>query len=107
MRRSDGAPLAAVYFNLKGKAMSKMTQPKHTPGPWSYEGGMIKGPGTTIVDLHGAMGGDDTEADARLIAAAPDLLATLSAWTDWAVNRDVPFLLIQATRAAIFKANGR
>lgn len=42
-----------------------------------------------------------------LLAAAPDLLAALQAWTEYAVNRDVPFALIAQTRAAIANATNR
>lgn len=63
----------------------------HTPGPWRYEkskcailagedkveDGLVVEPATSIVDLYGAMGGEDTDADARLMAAAPELLDAL------------------------------
>lgn len=63
----------------------------HTPGPWRYEknkpailtgedkveNGFVVEPATSIVNLYGAMGGDDTDADALLMASAPDLLAAL------------------------------
>jgi hypothetical protein len=58
---------------------------KHTPGPWRYDhaGSEIMADHATdeygntpvrVLDLHGAMGGDDCTADARLLAAAPELL---------------------------------
>jgi hypothetical protein len=66
---------------------------KHTPGPWEYIKGasciisttewLVKpseyneGTKTKVLDLTGSMGGTDTQADARLIAAAPDLLEAL------------------------------
>lgn len=55
---------------------------KHTPGPWRIEDTRIRGvnadgEGINVVDCRGAMGGDDTDADMCLIAAAPDLLAAL------------------------------
>lgn len=52
---------------------------KHTPGPWRDEGYRISAQRgeTTVVDLRSCMGGDDVQADARLIAAAPELLAAL------------------------------
>jgi len=66
---------------------------KHTPGPWQHTDSKIislsswfvppdesiDDPGirTTVVELRGAMGGDDINADAKLIAAAPELLEAL------------------------------
>lgn len=53
---------------------------KHTPGPWTAtEVGpapryMIAGAATSVAMTYGQSG---QEADARLIAAAPDLLAAL------------------------------
>lgn len=67
----------------------------HTPGPWKYnkERSAIvsetawlvepseeldtQGIPLDVLSLYGAMGGEDTQADARLIAAAPDMLAIL------------------------------
>lgn len=67
-----------------------MTNTAHTPGPWFYDKAYdrIIAPShspvwcpekgfTSVVCLFGAMGGDDTDADARLIAAAPELLEAL------------------------------
>lgn len=63
---------------------------KHSPGPWwvnqqpSYHPQVLAGPfkgGTAIADLfderdpNGPNGYEETQANARLIAAAPDLLA--------------------------------
>lgn len=60
---------------------------KHTPGPWRYdmdECAIVSesefeetgfGPaGVIVADLTGSMDGTNTNADARLIAAAPELL---------------------------------
>ena len=50
----------------------------HTPGPWTLIDCKIVGQnGCTVVSLWGAMNGEDTDADCRLIAAAPDLLEAL------------------------------
>lgn len=64
----------------------------HTPGPWRHdrEGSRIVSETAfyeystpedpqpvSIVSLFGAMGGDDTAADAALMAAAPAMLAAL------------------------------
>lgn len=56
---------------------------EHTPGPWSVEHDedadtiSIVNFGGEIAVLHGVSMGENDEADARLIAAAPDLLAVL------------------------------
>lgn len=54
-------------------------------------------------------GNTDREAHERavLFAAAPRLYAALEAWTEFAVNRDVPFELISETRLAIAQARGQ
>ena len=88
---------------------------KHTPGPWKFnppddqvldlfspEYFFIDGPGA---DVHGHM----TIADARLIAAAPDLLSLVQEleesakyWSEY----DVPLGIVDRLRAAIAKATG-
>ncbi len=63
---------------------------KHTPGPWRVKGCKIisatasrwtpigdEREPITVIDGRGAMGGNDTDADARLMAAAPELLEAL------------------------------
>lgn len=58
-----------------------MSETKHTPGPWTYEPGdsmecgCIWAPARMVCDFIE----DPNEADARLIAAAPDLLEALRA----------------------------
>lgn len=50
----------------------------HTPGPWILDGDVIQSPGRWVVAVvHRFPENDDTArpANARLIAAAPDLLA--------------------------------
>jgi len=63
---------------------------QHTPGSWKIEGNRIVGANNlTVVDCYGAMSGDDTRADMRLLAAAPDLLESLinaASWLQVAVN---------------------
>lgn len=56
-----------------------MTQTTHTPGPWIYE---PQGPSCATIwagddCIFDAIDAAGNEANARLIAAAPDLLATL------------------------------
>ena len=52
-----------------------MNKQAHTPGPWQQDGQYIAAQGVDeyIVTCHGA----DGSANARLIAAAPELLAAL------------------------------
>lgn len=52
----------------------------HTPGPWIYEDGdVLGGPGgiACVVPLYTANGLGEGKANARLIAAAPELLEAL------------------------------
>lgn len=61
----------------------------HTPGPWSWSGAFSARDGSSTESLLGAggygvlscdgLGNSPREADARLIAAAPELLAALIA----------------------------
>lgn len=63
--------------------------------------------GGTIATVHqrGA-GGFNVKKTAQVFAAAPELLAALEGWAEWAANRDVPFELISKTRLAIAAARG-
>lgn len=72
-----------------------MKETKHTPGPWWVEGGDPNAPswaglwpnihadGYEVVGAQGLYGDYDTDmANARLIAAAPDLLAALQGFVE-------------------------
>ena len=81
---------------------------KHTPGPWEKAEpfATVRAPGRPCIADCGSRSDLDAQANARLIAAAPDLLAALEyimAWTpnDWNAEtaRDM-------ARAAIAKARG-
>ncbi len=86
----------------------------HTPGPWKLwqdaPGGFEYRHGI-IVDAHGRqVGTGNKPEDARLIAAAPDLLAALKGianihpcWDKPCPNDDCPAAIV---RAAIAKAEG-
>ena len=83
---------------------------KHTPGPWTVGANGINSPDGHIVYFD--VSGGPHETDARLIAAAPDLLAALQAWhyaysecagTD-EQRRDAKTKAGDMTRAAITKA---
>lgn len=100
---------------------------KHTPGPWFITGSMTKYveariPGRMIQEV-AACGptaaddgyGEQQMANARLIAAAPDLLEALSGMleiyggkndTDGLPKHEVELNLIAHARAAIAKARG-
>lgn len=80
----------------------------YTPGPWAADANFVAAPSADqfIVMCRGA----DGEANARLISAAPELLAALRALADAvehytnATPEDWPELA--AARAAIAKATG-
>lgn len=82
---------------------------KHTPGPWIQQGRYIVAPnGFTVANLQ-PMG----EHNARLIAAAPDLLALLQRMADGdimtaypATHAEVVHEYQKLARAAIEKATG-
>lgn len=91
----------------------------HTPGPWRVAIGSrleIRGPRDEIgwpvpVVYNAGLHTDETaQANARLIAAAPDLLAALEALTDWGREHtsprddNSPHLLLIAAMEAIAKA---
>ncbi len=96
--------------------------PKHTPGPWSAIEYACHARTTVVADsVEGFAGArqivaecsgcgrhaDDSLADARLIAAAPDMLLALKlaeSWIDPVRQEEWDALL--AVRAAIAKAEG-
>ena len=107
-----------------------MSEAKHTPGPWKavyYSGdnnrptvvrkvsGRADNPVCVIAKLFTHHGETETEANARLIATAPELLAACKAVVDaWhandsnferELNKGTPTWLAEA-RAAIAKATG-
>lgn len=78
-----------------------MTQ--HTPGPWAQNGNLIEGPdGETVayVTAYNTMT-PRQKANARLIAAAPELLAALEN-----VMANPTTFSFEPIRAAIAKATG-
>lgn len=94
---------------------------QHTPGPWIAVGAWVEHPDDSIPDIctcdpedMGQEGRSDKEirANARLIAAAPDLLeacklivSAFDALAPISAARNEP-LQINAARAAIVKAGG-
>jgi ABC-type nitrate/sulfonate/bicarbonate transport system substrate-binding protein len=102
-----------------------MSEIKHTPGPWSvhsgddYNGVRIDGPdGRSVAhahqrDPHPTLGQGITQAEAeinaRLIAAAPELLETMQMIMDRAeewINMNLDGEVGDNARAAIAKATG-
>ncbi len=92
---------------------------QHTPGPWTYRQAYDNGEPTAFeVDAGrgnvatvatGAGDVDREEANARLIAAAPDLLAALKQCTHFIENSGSAeefFITREAWRNAITKAIG-
>lgn len=82
---------------------------KHTPGPWALDDdGFVYGEGFIVSDPHSSpeIDLDEREANARLIAAAPELLAAL----EWALDDPDSEILgeewANAAQAAIAKAKG-
>lgn len=91
-------------------------QARHTPGPWIIDGSYIETPQRNIARI----GGRDPEdqANARLIAVAPDLLVCLRRLVEWdeycEANADCGLTESQLrqdaeqwARTAIAKAEGR
>ena len=102
-----------------------MSEAKHTPGPWhsfqqadgtrflvvSGDGSKPNEPVVASVAGYTATMHAAEEANARLIAAAPDLLAAcrrIEAWFDGCIGRGElrPNVELDAIRAAIAKAGG-
>lgn len=96
---------------------------KHTPGPWHVQPGRLHlvddANGQGVADTHNYWRADSTEereqANARLIAAAPDLLAALTHLLDMMhphlldlegdMGRDLADAM-QSARTALAKARG-
>jgi len=90
---------------------------KHTPGPWVAEcvgdtGG--ENPADVYMvftaDGYAGIAGAMSEGNARLIAAAPDLLAAVNGYMAWAdpeiCHDDELNAILESFRAAIAKATG-
>lgn len=99
-----------------------MTEAKHTPGPWIADGSKWRGQITVrragdipspIADMW--LNGDDPAANARLIAAAPDMMEALHkverALVDGALvplpGYSDEIVCLAVVRTAIAKAEGR
>lgn len=87
--------------------------PKHTPGPWNIAAGAYveTEDGKTIADVwedeDTGKVMEETQANARLIAAAPDLLeARKLALTMAALSENSESSIYQIVEAAVIKATG-
>ena len=79
----------------------------HTPGPWHLRADdpcmvVCEAEYFAIADCAG--GTDRDEANARLIAAAPDLLEALQAMCSCEYGTDAALIAVRKARAAIAKA---
>lgn len=91
-----------------------MSETKHTPGPWVIDGKNNGGPiirsradGAYIARANGMPDPLETEANAYLIAAAPELYEALRAIRDELVRQDIKFgPLIADADVALAKAEG-
>ena len=54
-----------------------MSNQTHTPGPWRVNGASVWSDAGYVAELSSPRGPDERDANARLIAAAPELLAEL------------------------------
>ena len=93
-----------------------MSEAKHTPGPWAQQ---LQSNGVTVRHVQiSADSGDvatavwkggehETNANARLISAAPEMLEALQLLLNDNHPEQIPFKLWQKVRAAIEKATGR
>ncbi|TFZ45654.1 hypothetical protein E5C33_09265 [Stenotrophomonas maltophilia] len=89
---------------------------KHTPGPWTYSHGehpnffYIDSPSGDVVYVTASLQPDHVEANARLIAAAPELLQALQlvecVYRKNCVNEGEPSSVLDSMQAAIAKATG-
>lgn len=85
---------------------------KHTPGPWMYTKCRCGDPVCRAYHIsHSRSNGGFDEADARLIAAAPNLLSALEAMVktfgNSTVLSDYGRGVVAQANAAIAKAEGR
>lgn len=90
----------------------------HTPGPWEVSGRFgtcifSEGPEVARANVHALKGWgvERAQANARLIAAAPDLLAALQEWVGAFYNAGPnavhdPVERVRLSEAAIAKATG-
>lgn len=115
MTRTERDRPAALAASEASQAQAKRENAKamHTPGPWVAGRKHLRGlehrvyaGQILIADCDGHQGYTRALADARLIAAAPDLLEVLQAIINDGLHCDVVPHLHAKARAAIAKATG-
>lgn len=90
---------------------------KHTPGPWFIDGNVIRGDKQrngsisiactlNIAYPYGRWSGESEQANARLIAAAPELLEALQDMVDYYGTASASVEALHKARSAIAKATG-
>ncbi len=100
-------------MNTSGEKVKTMKTQNttHTPGPWTFNGDhVVAGTHTVVADpfASDALFGGEGEANANLIAAAPEMLSALEAICDDAdEDTDSGAAILATARAAIAKAKGQ
>ena len=86
------------------------TSSAHTPGPWRIQGKFVGIETWPICELACSLPEVQVEANARLIAAAPELLSAcewmLRYWQGFE-NDEKPIALVSDMQQAVAKAEGR
>ena len=120
MSRLEQDRAAALEASRVSQAQAKRENAKHTPGPWlakptgpwdGWDGWSVEdASGSVVCDAHGSQLSGTREANARLIAGAPEMLEALKAYEAWAdktICKDVELSGIRKQiRAAIARATG-
>ena len=81
-----------------------MSNQTHTPGPWRVNGASVWSDAGYVADLSSPRGPDERDANARLIATAPELLACCKAAQIVLKNEAI---VLTALNLAIAKAEDR
>jgi len=117
------SPLERLRYHVtgaieRGEGVAIVEKPaaaawNHTPGPWNWTEyndtrAIHSADGTKIAlpEVWIGNAAEESEANARLIAAAPDMLETLEEIRDFWVGGDVPAELEAKMIAVIEKARG-
>lgn len=78
----------------------------HTPGPWKVDRPYIRGAGRVIATLESGRNEGEDAANARLIAAAPELFEALENLMDFLFHGKKDRQTILRATAALAKARG-